>query len=299
MSWPSVNIILSTYNGSLYIKEQLESLYAQDYPNLKIFVRDDGSSDSSLEILRAESAKGRLTLFDGQNIGIFNSFLELLKIAAPADYYALCDQDDIWLPNKVSKAISKLKDQKSPALYCSSLMLVDSELKELKQFAYDDAIGFKNSIFTNCATGCSCVFNIALKDLFIRTKDPSKIIMHDWWLYIIASAFGEVIYDKDYYILYRQHANNQIGMQSIFKIFKNRLFRLFVCSQVPNRFSQVTEFKATYGSILKNDITNYLNKIIDNQNTFYGRLYIALRLRPARKYISQNVSSFFLTLFKH
>lgn len=299
MNCPSVNIILSTYNGSLYIKEQLESLYAQDYPNIKIYVRDDGSSDSTLEILKAESDKGRLTLFDGRNIGIFNSFLELLKLSGSADYYALCDQDDVWLSNKISKAISKLKDQRSPSLYCSSLMLVDSQLNELKLFAYDDSIGFKNSIFSNCATGCSCVFNSTLKDLFLRTKDPSKIIMHDWWLYMIASAFGEVIYDKESYILYRQHAHNQIGMQSVFGIFRRRFFKIFVTSQIPNRFSQVTEFNLVYGSSLKNGIRSYLNKIIALQDTFCGRFYIASNLRPARKYILQNISSFFLTLLKH
>ena len=118
---PKVNIIVSTYNGSKYIREQLKSLFDQSYPNIDIYVRDDGSDDGTLDILKEYEASGTVTLIRGENLGFCGSFMELLRLTDKGDFWSFCDQDDIWYPDKVALAVKWLERQKQeePLLYYS------------------------------------------------------------------------------------------------------------------------------------------------------------------------------------
>ena len=119
-----IYILLSTYNGEHYLNEQIESLVRQVDVNYKILVRDDGSKDSTHVILNKWQQLGFLTWYRGENIGFAESFMDLVQKAPKADYYAFCDQDDIWLPNKLKAAVEKLELLKSgPQLYCSNLFI--------------------------------------------------------------------------------------------------------------------------------------------------------------------------------
>lgn len=208
----TITILMSTYNGSEYLREQIESLINQEDVNVNIFVRDDGSSDNTVSLLEEYKNKGHLLFQQGTNIGWRNSFMELIYNSPSSDYYAFCDQDDIWMSNKIKVAIERLQTlpQSYPNLYCSNLRyykegidlgLVQTQKKKLSlQFA----------LMRSLAAGCTMVFNKELRDI-LKNNRPQRVAAHDFWTYQVASLLGNVYYDLNSFILYRQHNNNQIG----------------------------------------------------------------------------------------
>lgn len=225
----TVQILLSTYNGEKYIKEQLDSIIQQDYPDISILIRDDGSTDKTTEILERYAKTYRyITYYVGDNIGAIRSFFDLILHADySVDYYSFSDQDDYWKPNKISSAIHILNNmgQDKPLLYCGRTTLVDNNLKPLKSSikTYNMKPGFGNAIVENICTGCTSVINRNLLQL-VQNHIPDFCLMHDWWLYLTASCFGDVYYDEESYILYRQHARNVVGIRtSYYKELINRI----------------------------------------------------------------------------
>jgi glycosyltransferase involved in cell wall biosynthesis len=218
-----VAVLLSTYNGGKYLQEQLDSLYRQSLNNVLILVRDDGSTDETRAILESEQAKGRLVLIEGnRNLGPAFSFFELLKTALilKVEYFAFCDQDDVWHPTKLAQAISKLGGLSNniPRLYCSAVELVDENLNQIAYSEIPQKIGFGNALVESIAAGCTMVINRTAANIIAKNL-PQKVVIHDWWCYLVVSCFGDVIYDPTSYIKYRQHSNNSIG------VAKNRLVR--------------------------------------------------------------------------
>ena len=211
-----VTILLSTYNGSKFLQQQLDTLYQQTYPNVRILVRDDSSSDSTKNILGVEQLKGRVDVLEAHNnLGPALSFFELLRQAALTNtaYVAFCDQDDIWQPEKITQAISALNvvPNERPAMYCTRVELVDEHLEHISFGDVPRKLGFGNALVENIATGCTIVLNRKAIDLLCENL-PSSPQMHDWWCYLVLSCFGEVIFDPVATIKYRQHGNNTIGV---------------------------------------------------------------------------------------
>lgn len=208
-----VIILLSTYNGSQYLEEQLNSLVNQSYPNLYVLVRDDGSKDRTIEILEKYSQK--YSMFDyyiGKNVGSAESFMNLVFNSGEYDFYAFCDQDDVWLNDKIETGINAIEKCDGPALYHGLAGYVDSKLNPLPNKCYKPKNDFGGSLISS-ATGCTMVFNKKLMEL-VREYRPvhGHISMHDAWIYRIAYAVNaEVIYDPSSHIKYRQHGNNVSG----------------------------------------------------------------------------------------
>lgn len=219
----SVAVLMSTYNGEKYLREQIDSVLEQENVNINLIVRDDSSKDGTISILREYEKSGKLKLLTGGNLGVGNSFMELLYQSPDADYYAFCDQDDIWLPNKMDVAIEKLEklDTKVPGLYISNQILVNEEGKKMKaRYQTEPKHGLENVIFSNYIAGCTMVMNQNLRNILIQHKHrPSKefleLRIHDVWVMLVANLTGRIIYDKNSYILYRQHENNVVGAKSM------------------------------------------------------------------------------------
>lgn len=211
-------ILLSTFNGEQFLAQQLDSLYAQTGVDFHIFVRDDGSEDGTLEIVRRYAReRGRMSLLAGQNIGFVRSFFTLLQEAGEGfDFYFFCDQDDVWQPEKIWAAVGMLmqKDLGGPAMYCGRTEYVDVNLHRLGQSSDYQAsqLGWGNALVQNVATGCTVALNAQAREL-LATYVPHRCLAHDWWAYLVVSAFGEVIFDSHSHIKYRQHGNNTIGME--------------------------------------------------------------------------------------
>ncbi len=211
-----VAILLSTFNGERFLPAQLDSLLAQSHAGCDIWVRDDGSSDQSLAIVRRyASIHPNIHIQAGENLGFVASFYELLQnVGAGYDFYFFCDQDDVWLPSKVSRALALLAAAQGAALYCSRTQYVDRDLQPIGPSPdYDHSyIGWGNALVQNIATGCTIALNSAARERLLSQR-PGFCLAHDWWAYLVVSAFGQVVFDSESHILYRQHGSNTIGMQ--------------------------------------------------------------------------------------
>lgn len=209
-----VCVLLSTYNGERYLDEQIKSLTMQEGVLYKILVRDDGSTDSTTDILDKWQKQGVLTWYQGKNLGFAKSFMDLVIHAPKADYYAFCDQDDIWFPNKLKNALEKIELLHSEMkLYCSNLYIYRNKVNEGLWWKNKPCIDLYRSMVQNVATGCTMVFNASLRDVVINHL-PHSLKYHDYWVYHTALLFGEVFFDEEAFIYYRQHDSNQVGAKS-------------------------------------------------------------------------------------
>ena len=197
-------ILLSTYNGSKYIKEQIESLFAQTYKNFEIIARDDGSSDNTLNILNSYNIT---VLNSKKNIGVENSFMFLLDYAfkrTDAKYFMFCDQDDIWKKNKIEKTLNTMKKMETtysnmPILIHTDLEVVDENLtlKYHSFWQYEHInpkfYSLNRLLMQNTITGCTMMVNRKLVEFILPIQ--KNIILHDWWIGLVASQFGKINYN--------------------------------------------------------------------------------------------------------
>lgn len=262
----SICILMSTYNGDLFLRDQLDSLYQQAYSNIVILVRDDGSADSTIQILKDYSEHfHNLHYYEGKNLKPARSFLDLIEHAPKADYYAFCDQDDIWMEDKLSSAISKLHDNNAD-LYYSSYTTADRVMKVLeKDIQKPIMTTLGQAMVFASVTGCTMVFTERLLE-FAKMYSPQKIMMHDSWLFKVALALDfKIVYDKQAHILYRQHDNNVIGNhQSLLKKWKNRMRRLL--SNTKRRYYEIEELYIGYSNIMSEKQLAYLEPMIGYYN---------------------------------
>ena len=211
-----VAILLATYNGGRFLAAQLESLRQQTHRAWHLFWRDDGSGDDTCAIIDAWPMRDRITRVDQDSgrRGVLGSFMKILAAAAEDfEYFAFCDQDDVWLPDKISRAVGWLQGHgAAPGLYCGRQRLVDDDLEPLGLSAIPRRPpGFRNALVQNIATGCTTVLNAAARRAILAAPPPAGSI-HDWWSYIVVSgAGGRILFDPQPFILYRQHTDNAVG----------------------------------------------------------------------------------------
>jgi glycosyltransferase involved in cell wall biosynthesis len=274
---PRIAVLLSSYNGELYIEEQILSIIAQNNVFTVLYIRDDGSSDSTVDILKKLTVKYPNIILDlAQNIGFIKSFFSLLSnVSEDFDYYAFADQDDVWLPSKLSAGVEALKFLGSdmPAMYCSRTEYVDASLAHLSYSPLyrKEKIGFGNALVQNIATGCTIIINPTARKLIIQ-KLPEKCLVHDWWIYLVVSAFGCVIFDGIPHIKYRQHGGNVIGASSSFiKNSINRTRRFFGSLRYNKTSSQIAEFNRVFKSKMTPTQIASVNKILSAEQGVRSR----------------------------
>jgi glycosyltransferase involved in cell wall biosynthesis len=228
-SKPSLAILMCTLNGEVYIKEQLDSIKNQDYKSWKLYVSDDGSSDQTLTILKDYQnrwGRNKLYILKGPGKNFQDNFLSIISNhRIHADLFFLSDQDDIWMPHKLSHTIKKFSklNPKKPALYCGRTTLISSNGKKIMGLSnlMSRLPSFKNAIVQSIAGGNTMAFNVHLKNI-VANYPNINVNSHDWWLYILNELFGgKTFYDKESTILYRQHSRSIIGSNaSILAKFK-------------------------------------------------------------------------------
>ncbi|MFV0465964.1 MAG: glycosyltransferase family 2 protein [Lachnospiraceae bacterium] len=255
---PKVKILLSSYNGERYIREQIDSILNQKNVSITILIRDDGSTDSTRSIIQEYADKdSRIQWYSSSNLGAAQSFFHLISHCENnAEFYAFSDQDDVWQPEKLSHAIKILQKMRekhgSIALYASQVTYASEDLHSLEPFAFsvNRAPDVGNALLENICIGCTEVFTAELLSL-IKDKNPGGIIWHDWWLYLTASVFGNVYYDKNSFIYYRQHNNNEVGMQNTWGQRWKKRIRSF--QALKGRLStQARSFIQIYGKRIPN-----------------------------------------------
>jgi len=281
MNTKKVAILLATYNGEKYLPEFLESLTKQTFGEFQLIVRDDGSSDGTLTLVSGYSEKLNITIMDGlQRLGAARSFFQLLTDCGDNyDYYFFADQDDYWHANKLERALSKLGIHNNcSTLYCAGLELVDAHLVHISFRPHARIVGFNNALVENIATGCTIGLNNKARSLIID-RVPNIIRMHDWWFYIVISAFGEVIYDDFFALKYRQHDANVVGAATnIFQEFSRRTKRFFSKSKdgVFCITEQALEFQRCHSKRMSAAQSKLVQGLIDGKVTLLGRAKLAL-----------------------
>ena len=228
---PTVTILLCTFNGERFLAQQLASLERQTFKNWKLIASDDGSSDGTKSILQAfgkSFAPGKVKVIDGPRRGAPANFLSLTcgKNLA-SDYYAFCDQDDVWEADKLARAIGVLEQAglAVPALYGSRTSLID-ETGRTTGFSplFPKTPTFRSALVQSIAGGNTMVFNQKARELLAFCGADVTIPSHDWWLYQVTSACGgRVYYDAYPSVRYRQHAQNVIGSNMGFAARMRRL----------------------------------------------------------------------------
>lgn len=286
----SVYVLMSTFNGERYLAEQIRSILSQKNLNIKLYIRDDGSDDSTKEIIKNFIKRDpRLHLYEGENMGVKYSFLHLIQmVPSDADYYALSDQDDYWMDDKLFEAVQKIKQSNLPGvptLYYSHTTLVDENLSLLdipNPYNKDKPYTFGQILIKNCASGCTMVFNKELKSSLCH-QDIKQLLprpLHDHWIYMVCQAIGgNIVFDDRSYILYRQHSQNNVGIKRGIKekIMTSPLFR-----GGNIRYLWAGQLYEQYKEHITKENTCLLHKIITYQKNFRNTVMLALdkRLKP-------------------
>ena len=273
----TVCILMSTYNGEKYIIEQLNSLLNQKDILVQILIRDDGSTDSTINIIdKYASLYEQIKIIHGKNIGVKNSFFELIKHAPNAQYYAFCDQDDIWDNNKLINAVKKMEDNNDESIcYFSNYRLIDQNnniiLEEgnrhKRQYLLADIL------YSNPAPGCSMVLNNKLCSVLKKQITPKNTFMHDRWILLVAFLTGKIIYDNKPSFSYRQHENNTVGynQSTFFMKIRKKINDIYFSRNISVE-NEIQEIYETYNKKIHPKYHLFIKKICNYQNSFYNKI---------------------------
>ncbi len=282
-----IEILMATYNGTNYLKKQLDSIMAQDYTDFVVTIRDDGSKDDTVKIIRSYMKKypEKIRLIEdepSQYNSAKGNFAKLMANATPDVYYCLCCQDDLWAPNKLSKQLTMMKQMevmsgaRTPILVHSDMEIIDFNDNVINSSYVKyanikpDKFTLKRMMVENCIVGLSCMFNAPLMKLCKNI--PDNAVSHDWWIGLYAVAIGKVAYIKEPLVCYRQHGDNTVGAVSgrgidIIKNFKNISNSRF---DTQKSYYQAMEFQNAAAKILNPDKLKIINDYaaFANKNKF-------------------------------
>lgn len=249
-----IYILMATYNGTKYLAEQIESIKAQTLRHWRLLIRDDGSTDHTvalLKLLARQDSRIYLIEDDVGNLGVARNFGHLMQsaLALRASYFAFCDQDDVWMPDKLEQQFTRIlqleiqHSRLTPILIHSDLAVVSEDLTLIHPsfMSYQGIRSPSNPdsttvIFQNHIVGCTLLGNKALLEK--ASPLPPEVYMHDWWLALFATFFGVIEFIPQSLVFYRQHRNNQVGAGGIRRVCKPRtwhrivskLYKLLECS---------------------------------------------------------------------
>ena len=261
-----VSILMATFNGEMYLSAQLDSLFAQTNNDFILYIQDDKSTDSTATIISDYQHKypGRIVFSQLQkNTGSpKHNFLKLMA-EIQDDYVMLCDQDDIWEPDKIEITLSKMKliEEEHPresVMVFTDLIVVDENLEVINQ-SFREAMNsdyartaFNQTLIQNVLTGCTVMYNRSLSEI-LRNKVPKYCVMHDWWLLLVASAFAKIGHVDKQTILYRQHGRNSVGAKDV-RTFSYKLKRFSNVSgikrAIQETYLQAESFLEVYGEMI-------------------------------------------------
>lgn len=269
-------ILLAARNGESYLREQLDSILAQRDTRWHLTVSDDDSTDNTPGILAEYAAQhpDRITFLrrSAPSGSARDHFFALLQNCS-ADYILFCDQDDVWLPDKVGTTLDALISLESqygrdcPALAFCDLTVADAQLKPTApslarlQNLETERFDFRSILFQNAVTGCAAGVNRALAEMALRCSDIKSVIMHDWWLAAVCARFGHIAFIPRPLILYRQHGRNAVGAKDVRSAgyVAARLSRLRELSQsIQSKKRQAGVFLESYRSLLTPEEVSFL-----------------------------------------
>jgi glycosyltransferase involved in cell wall biosynthesis len=270
---PHICILMSTYNGEKFLAEQLQSIEDQTHKNWRLVISDDGSSDNTLAIAKQFQEKwgsDRLEIRQGPQQGFCQNFLSMACDSnIRADLYGFSDQDDVWLTDKLARAVASFNasnESQLPRAYGSRTQIVDEELNTLG-FSPEFTLprSFRNALVQSISGGNTQVFNQVTKEL-LEQAGPQQVVSHDWWLYqIVKGAGGIFYYDPNPTLLYRQHSNAIVGANSSFRARLDRIFYV-----LNGRFKNWNDINYTALCNIRHLLTKDSQDILDIFGIFRG-----------------------------
>lgn len=292
MNKEKVAVLMSTYNGEKYVKEQLESIFKQTYSNIEVYVRDDGSTDNTVNILKAYEKENKIKLHVGKNVGFIKSFLELLTYCKDAEYYAFCDQDDIWFNDKIERAVKKINEKNSniPILYFADYDYYDGNMN----FLAHSKSHLKGPSFRNCLVDCislgiNSVLNKNARDTIVKDI-PENSCGHDWWAYMVCQGLGNVIYDKTSTLKYRRHNKNvSPGGKKFIQFQIWRIKKFFINDYFSNVRHQIMEYNNLYYDKLKEKDKKIIKLFINKKYNFFTQMKKVFYPKMFRQKISDEI----------
>jgi len=309
-----IAILLSTFNGEKYLRELLDSLFTQTYKDFILIIRDDGSIDGTVYILEEYKKKHKniILLDNRENKGVIGSFSYLLEYAVHntnCDYFMFCDQDDVWKENKIEITLNKMQEiekQKGkgiPILIHTDLEVVDENLNLIsKSFWKYCSISpklnsFNRLLVQNTVTGCTVMINRVLATISIPI--PKGVIMHDWWLGLVAAKFGVIEFLKHPTIKYRQHENNDTGAESYRKVFLKNIVKVVrkvllrenvIFVEYEGCIHQAKLFLDRYKDRLDSNSKEMLNSFVFIKNkSFFHKRKIILKYKILKQGFFKNI----------
>ena len=305
-----LSILMASYNGEKYIAEQIESVMQQTEQDFVLYINDDCSTDNTYHIASqyAQKRPDKIILTqNAKNTGNpkFN-FIQMM-IRRRDNYLMCCDQDDIWLPEKIATALAKMRDMEkkygeaTPLLVHTDLTVVDESLQLIAP-SFKTMIGtaeiheLRELLLQNNVTGCTVIYNRALAEYL--TRQPSDFVMHDWWLALVAMCFGKTGYIGEPMILYRQHSNNMMGAQNV-KQLQSKFDRLSQPGKIHDNlyefYRQCGSFLDTYNTLLSDeqrDLFSVVSQLPEKRKA--QRIITFYRMRLFRKGFLRKASQILL-----
>lgn len=265
-----VAVVMSTYNGERFIREQLDSILNQTYKNIEIIVRDDGSKDGTVQVVKEYMQKySNITLHEGKNLGFIKSFFELLKLV-DADYYSYADQDDVWIENKIELAVNSLNklDNSVPNMAFGNSDYYDEDMKLIGPGPKNKKYSFVKALFSCCGQGMTMTVNKRTRDMIIENT-PKTCFFHDWWTYLLCIGLGNVAYDNVTTVKYRRRKQNATSEgQGYLRLLAWRIKHLIVNDGMKDIKQQMLNFKEFYYYQLLEEKRKALDLFANQEYTF-------------------------------
>lgn len=285
-----VAILLSAYNGEKYIKEQIDSLICQTYKNIHIYIRDDGSKDNTISIIK-EYKNENITLIEGKNCGYIKSFFALLEKVENADYYAFCDQDDVWREDKIERTIEKLSklDEDKPNLFSSNSDYYDIDLNFVEYGEINRIYNFRNSLVECISQGMTMCINKTARDMLVENT-PKNCISHDCYIYMLCAGLGQIVYDKEPLVKYRRHTTSVTAEGKNFielQIWRIKKFLLGDSLKLIRK--QIIEFGNLYMDKLNGEDRKILSLFMNEKYSFIKAIKKTFYPKKFRKKLSDEI----------
>lgn len=306
---PIVCVMMSTYNGEKWLGNQLDSVLKQKDVKIHLIIRDDGSTDNTISILNDYQNKyDNIDIYSEENLGAEGSFYKLAKLGIEStefEYYAFCDQDDIWMPDKLITAVKRLSelDINEPNLYFSNLMMVQQDGKtKIGKLLNANAISVNsNNALASIGTyGCTCVFNRVALEKFCKIRKEHEYVFHDNWIYSICVFCGQVVYDDDPHIYYRQTGENASGKKKNgIYVWKQRIITAFNIGNDLHVYEAIAdEMLFNFFDELNEDDQELLIEMCNYRNNFRFYLKLIFTRRMKTKSLSKNICIIGRTILK-
>ena len=251
-----IAIILSTYNGEKFLKEQIDSILNQTYKAFDLIIRDDGSKDTSVNIIEEYiKNNANIKLIKEENVGFIKSFYKLLEYAEDYDYYCFADQDDYWENEKLEFLINELMkvDSNLPGLVYSDSDYYDENMNFIKKGHTNRKASFENSLVECVSQGMTMMINKKTRDLVVQNKS-SNSIFHDQWCYMICSGLGEVKYVPKALVRYRRLDNSVTAEgRGIISVYKWRIKKLLFGKGLKKFKTQILDYKELFDKDLEEE----------------------------------------------